>query len=516
MVTRRRMIGAALATGGGLLLMRATVRPADPATAATAATATAADADADAAALAAAGHDHAGPTDPGPDPGPDTGPALAPKFTTAMPVPPLLSPVSTDGGADTYAVTMLRSSARLLPGRRTDVLTYNGAFPGPVIRARSGRKVVVRQTNLLDEPVSVHLHGARVPADSDGGPMSLITTGRTRTYTYPNDQSHASLWFHDHAHHLESEHVYRGLSGFYLLTDETERALPLPAGQYDLPIALRDARFDADGNLVYRMDDPFNRTTILANGRPWPRVEVAARKYRLRLLNSANLRFFSLRLADGGPITQIGSDGGLLERPFVTDTIDLSPGERADVVIDFSRYPVGTSVTLTNTLPPGPAEHVGQVLRFDVTRTAHDPSSVPAVLRTLPAPGPVVRERTIVLQADEDGRAEPRGMIDGKTYDPARVDAQVAFGTSEIWTVTNANQQIPHNFHLHLVQFRVLARNGRPPSPAEAGLKDTVRLLPGESVRLQATFDAYRGRYPYHCHLLDHSAMGMMAQMEIT
>ncbi|MFF0413581.1 multicopper oxidase family protein [Kitasatospora sp. NPDC004745] len=502
MVTRRRMIGAALATGGGVLLMRTTVRPAASAQTVAARTQDQADA-----------HTHgATPQD---DPGPDAGPALAPKFTTAMPVPPLLTPVSTAGGTDTYTMTMLRASARILPGLRTDVLTYNGSFPGPVIRARSGRPVMVRHTNLLDEGVSVHLHGARVPTDSDGDPMNLLATGRTRTYTYPNDQAHASLWFHDHAHHLESEHVYRGLAGFYLLTDETERALPLPSGQYDLPIALRDARFDTDGNLVYRMDDPFNRTTILANGRPWPKVDVAARKYRLRLLNSSNLRFFSLRLADGGPITQIGSDGGLLERPHLTDTVDLSPGERADVVIDFSRYPVGSSIALTNTLPPGPTEHVGQVLRFDITRPAHDPSSVPAVLRTLPALPAPARERTVVLQVDEDGRAEPRGLIDGKVYDPARVDARVAHGTSEIWTVVNANKDVPHNFHLHLVQFRVLARNGAAPSPAEAGLKDTVRLLPGESVRLQAVFDSYRGRYPYHCHLLDHSAMGMMAQMEI-
>ncbi|MFJ2864402.1 multicopper oxidase family protein [Kitasatospora sp. NPDC087314] len=497
MVTRRRMIGAALATGGGVLLMRTTLRPAAPV------------------AAAAEGHDHGGPDPAAPDPGPDAGPALAPKFTTAMPVPPVLAPVSTGGGADTYAITMLRASARILPGHRTDVLTYNGSFPGPVIRARSGRPVLVRQTNLLDDPVSVHLHGARVPADSDGGPMNLIAAGRTRTYTYPNDQAHASLWFHDHAHHLESEHVYRGLAGTYLITDATEAALPLPAGQYDLPIALRDARFDQDANLVYRMDDPFNRTTILANGRPWPKVDVAARKYRLRLLNSSNLRFFSLRLADGGPLTQIGSDGGLLERPHVTDTVDLSPGERADVVVDFSRYPVGTSIVLTNSMPPGPTEHVGQVLRFDVTRPAHDPSSVPARLRTLPPVAAAVRERTVVLEYQESPGAAPLGLIDGKVYDPARVDAQVAFGTSEIWTVVNANKDVPHNFHLHLVQFRVLARNGAAPSPAESGLKDTVRLLPGESVRLQAVFDAYRGRYPYHCHLLDHSAMGMMAQMEI-
>ncbi|MFF2041094.1 multicopper oxidase family protein [Kitasatospora sp. NPDC058170] len=505
MVTRRRMIGAALASGAGVLVMRSTLHPAATATAADGSGA--ADAMDGMAGMAGTGAaDGTGGATPGP---------VVP-FTTAMPIPPVLSPTSTDGGADTYTVTMLKVRTRILPGRLTEVLTYNGSFPGPTIRARSGRKVVVKQVNRLDRPVSVHLHGARVPVDSDGGPMNLVNPGAAKTYTYPNDQPHAPLWYHDHAHHMESEHVYRGLSGFYLLTDEAERALPLPSGQYELPIALRDARFDEAGRLVYQMDDPFNRTTILANGRPWPYVEVAARKYRLRLLNSSNLRFFSLRLADGGPMTLIGTDGGLLERPFTTDTVDLSPGERADVVIDFSRYPIGTRLVLQNTLPPGPAELTGQVLRFDVVRAAYDASSVPSRLRTLPALAAPTAQRAVVLRMDEDGRANPQATIDGRVYDENRVDARVAFGASEVWTVTNANQLAPHNFHLHLVQFRVLERNGAPAAPAEAGLKDTVRLLPGETVRLQATFDSYRGRYPYHCHLLDHSAMGMMAQLEIT
>ncbi|MEV4683636.1 multicopper oxidase family protein [Streptomyces kurssanovii] len=483
MVTRRRVLGAALATTGTSLFTAAALTPLLQTRSARAGTRT----------------------------------ASAPLFATALPVPPVLTPLSTAGGKDTYALTLRRARTEILPGISTEVLTYNGHFPGPTIKARSGRPVVVHHRNALENPASVHLHGASVPPGDDGAPMDTFAPGATRTYTYPNRQPHAPLWYHDHAHHHESEHVYRGLSGSYLLTDDTEQALPLPAGSYDIPIALRDARLDERGRLVYEMDDALGRTTLLANGKPYPYLQVAARKYRFRLLNSSNLRFFHLRLADGGPITQIGSDGGLLPAPATLDSLWLSPAERADIVIDFSRYPVGTRLVLENTLGPGSPEQVGQVLRFDIVRTASDPSRVPAVLRTLPPLPTATAERSFELRmSDETGAPTAQGLINGQVFDHDRVDTRIRHGASEIWTVTNPNTLVPHNFHLHLVQFRVLARNGQAPDASESGLKDTVRLLPGETVRLHATFDTYRGTYVYHCHLLDHSAMGMMAQMRIS
>jgi FtsP/CotA-like multicopper oxidase with cupredoxin domain len=484
MVTRRRVLGGALGasgagllTGGGLIpLLRARDTTAGPAAA----------------------------------------PAVAvpPAFTVPMPTLPRLRPVSTLGGQDTYHVTVKQVTREIIPGIRTKVLTYDGHFPGPVLRAHSGRKVVVRHRNNLTMPVSAHLHGGSVTPENDGGPMDICAPGKDRTYTYPNQQPAAPLWFHDHAHHMESEHVYRGLSACYLLSDDTERSLSLPEGPYEVPLALRDARFDAAGQLVYEMDD-MGRSTILANGRPTPYFEVAARKYRFRLLNSSNMRFFQLRLSDGGQLIQIGTDGGLLERPFATDTVGLSPAERADVIIDFSRYPVGTKIVLENTLGPESPDLVGKVLRFDVVRTAPDPSRVPDLLRRLPPMPKATVHRNIVLSMDEDGGPDARAYLDGRMWDPDRIDQSIAYGSSEIWTVTNANRIIPHNFHLHLVQFRVLERNGAPVGPAESGPKDTVRLFPGETVKLHATFDTYRGTYVYHCHLLDHSAMGMMANFRV-
>ncbi|MFI7386504.1 multicopper oxidase family protein [Streptomyces sp. NPDC049813] len=435
-------------------------------------------------------------------------------FKVPLPLIPVARPLSTAGGVDTYEVTTQRSTAEIVPGVRTDVLTYDGRFPGATIKARTNRPVVVIQRNGLDVPISRHLHGASVPEDSDGGPMDTIEPGGVRVYRYPNRQPHASLWYHDHAHHVESENVYRGLHGSYLISDPVEDALPLPKGAYDVLIELRDANIDASGQLVYAMGDR-TRNTLLANGVPYPYLEVAARKYRFRFANTSNMRFFELRLADGGELIQIGSDGGLLPRPNPTPSVYLSSGERADVVIDFSRYPVGTQLVLVNTGGRGPVEQVGQVLRFDVTRTADDPSSVPSVLRALPPLPAPTATRSVVMRMDEDGSATAQAYLDEKVYDHARVDQVVRYGASEVWTVTNANVKAAHNFHMHLVQFRVLERNGQAPPASESGLKDTVVLQPGETVKLQATFDSYRGAYVYHCHMLDHSAMGMMATMKI-
>ncbi len=438
------------------------------------------------------------------------------KFATPMPVPKVLAPTSVSGTTSYYTVTMKEVEKEILPGKKTKVRTYNGEFPGPVIKATSGERVVVKQINNLAQPTSVHLHGAHVPEDSDGRPMDTIAPGGSKTYTYPNGQPNANMWFHDHAHHEESEHVYRGLSGTYLLTDDTEQKLALPDGPQDVPIALRDARFDDAGQMVYVMDDFLNRNTILVNGKPWPYFSVQQRRYRFRITNQTNVRFFNLKLSSGASFQIIGGDGGLLEKPFTTSEVHLSPGERADIVIDFTGLAIGTKIQVENTEGPGPVEHVGKVMEFRVTKLMDaDVSEVPARLCTLPALPPATVNRTFDLRMDEDGSPDAKAYINEKLFDENRVDIEIPLGQTEIWTVTNVNKVAPHNFHMHLAMFRILERNGKPVTGLESGIKDTVSLKPGETVKLQATFSGYKGTYVYHCHLIDHAAMGMMGQMKI-
>lgn len=438
-------------------------------------------------------------------------------FRVPLPVPPVLSPVRRSRSVDFYEITARPSRAEILPGVATDVLTYNGSLPGPTIRARAGRRVVVYHRNRLEDPTALHLHGGKVGQRSDGGLMRYqVSPGRRRRYAYPNRQAGATLWTHDHAHHVAAEHVYRGLSGVYLLEGEGERALGLPSGRYDVPLVIRDSHFDDAGQLVWKMDDAMNRTTLTVNGKPWPYMRVEGRKYRFRLVNSCNLRIFLLTLSDGSPITQIGSDGGLLAKPYENPMLVLSPGERADVVIDFSRYEPGTELVLKNLMGPGPTEQVGQLMRFDVGEPVPDPSTLPERLTTLPDLPEPTAERTITMDMKHDSASGTHhGLIDGKVFDPERIDTTIPFGTTEMWTVTNNDKTLPHNFHTHLVNFRLVERDGNPVDASESGFKDTFLLFPGRSAKLLVTFDSHRGVFPYHCHMLDHAAMGMMAQMEI-
>lgn len=444
---------------------------------------------------------------------PEAGSLTVAPFGAPLTVPAVLKPTSSTATTDHYRIVMRPADVEILPGTRTRVWAYNGQFPGPTIRARTGRRVVVDQYNELPVDTSTHLHGGNVPANSDGHPNDVIQPGGFKRYIYPNRQPAATLWYHDHAHHQEARNVYMGLAALYLLSDRNEQKLALPSGEYDVPLIIQDRQFAPDGSLIVTPDDPFGlRKTILVNGRPHPFFQVAARRYRLRFLNASNERAYTLRLDSAQPFVQIASDGGLLPHPVTTETIPLGPGERAEAVVDFSRYPVGTPVVLQNI--DGAEDETRQVMRFDITRSAVDRSTVPDTLQPLPDPDPPVRERKFVLSFDA---VSGQFVINGKPFDPNRIDVQPKLGTTEIWAITNADTQlrIPHTFHTHLVQFQLLDRDGRRPGPEEAGHKDTIRIAPAETIRLSARFGDYTGVYTYHCHLLGHGDNSMMAQMKV-
>ncbi|REE99037.1 multicopper oxidase family protein [Thermomonospora umbrina] len=443
----------------------------------------------------------------------DEGTASTP-FTRALPIPPVLRPVSSTADHDLYDMTLAPTTASILPGLQTPLLTFNGSFPGPTIRARRGRASKVRVTNRMTTPSSVHLHGADVAPSSDGHPVDLIQPGESKIYHYPNRQPAATLWYHDHAHHIEAEQVYRGLAGLYLIGDAESDALGLPGGQYDIPLFIRDAAFDEQGRLLFTLDDFASRRVVLVNGAHQPFVQVRRRKYRLRLVNAANSRPIRLVLSDGGEFVRIASDGGLLEHPVRGTSIELWPAERAEVVVDFTNHATGSTLYLENVFN-GPETPNRQLLQFQVGEPVPDPSRVPDTLRTHPDLGEPILTRTINMGRDATNTFY---AINGLPYDPDRIDFRCKRGSTELWVVNNTDGQynFPHSMHVHLVQFRVLDRNGVPVGPEEAYPKDTVRIPAGQTVRMLVRFESpFTGVYPYHCHFLDHSSAHMMAQLEV-
>ena len=268
-----------------------------------------------------------------------------------------------------------------------------------------------------------------------------------------------------------------GRNGLYLLEDDEQTGLNLPGGDYDVPLVIQSKEFKRDGSMVY--DAGFTgvlgakANTIAVNGAPWPRFEVAARKYRFRILNASNAIPMRLALRSGQPLMQIGTDWGLLEAPVASRSIPLSMAERVEVIIDFSVDPA----------------HAVQTRRFIFKGS--DAFDLPPLAWT----------------------------INGKRFDPDKPMAEPRHGDVEIWHLVNRKAYfvlgLLHPVHIHLAPFQVLDRNGQSPGPHEAGWKDTIALERGEEARVAIRFDSYRGRYLLHCHNLEHEDHAMMARFDV-
>jgi len=452
-------------------------------------------------------------------------PSLAPipqPFEIALPIPPVAQMTRSDAVTDSYEIDVKLATARILAGFDTPIFGYGGVFPAPTIAARHGRRVSLKLRNRLPVPIVNHLHGGRTAPASDGYPIDFIQPDTQREYIYENDQRAATLWYHDHRLDFTGPQVWRGLAGFYILRDDEEDRLPLPRGGRDIPLMICDRSFNADGSFQYPSIDSsllgkpgvtegfmggVLGDVILVNGAPWPKLEVANVKYRFRILNAANARRYEIALDPPGEIVQIGSDGGLLAAPVTQGSIQIAQAERFDVIIDFSKYPVGSRVTLLNRLDTGA---MGRVMRFDIVRSEHDDTSIPSKLSDVPDPRP----EDAVVTRDFDfsySRFRHEWLINGRPFDPNRMDARPRLDSTEIWRLAT---DFNHPLHLHLVHFRILSHSGRP-GIYDSGWKDTIDLGPGQAASILIPFRGYRGRYVFHCHNLEHEDMSMMANFEV-
>jgi len=439
------------------------------------------------------------------------------RFDVPLPLMPVLEPTMSTADADHYELTMQAGTAQILDGPATEIWGYNGMWPGPTIRARSGRAAVVRQTNNLPEQVSVHLHGANTPPESDGHPNDFFRPGQSREYVYPNQMAAAPLWYHDHVVDRTGYHLVRGLAGFYIIGDELEDSLNLPSGDHDIPLMLQDRRLDFDNQLHYRLDERvrlvgYRGDLLCVNGALFPYLEVANVRYRFRLLNASNGRHYKLALDNGEPLLVIGSDGGLLQAPVPVRGLEIFPANRYDVIIDFSRVPVGSSVVLKNIFNPEVDPIVEDVMRFDVVRSESDQFDVPETLRPIERldPATVAQVRSFDIRADE----AVTWTINGLAFDGARIDARPVYDTTEIWEFDKPGATGFHPMHVHLVQFQILDINGDPPPLHMQGWVDTIPGVQGKT-RIIARFTDHLGLYVFHCHIIEHEDHHMMAQFEV-
>jgi spore coat protein A, manganese oxidase len=506
-------------------------------------------------------------------------------YIDPLPLIPILEPSNREKDSTHYRVRLLEFKSRLhsqLPPTR--LWGYEARYPGPTIEAEMDEAVSIRWENQLPwshifpidshihgaEPPSpavrtvTHLHGARTHSADDGLPECWITSGKSATYFYPNHQPAATLWYHDHALGITRLNMYAGLSGFYLLRDQQERALNLPSGPYEICLVIQDRTLDEQGQLLYAPTNEdgsplpegewgpeFFGNLPIVNGAIYPYLDVEPRAYRLRILNASNSRFFHLYfnlaktpqdIASLVPFYQIGSDGGLLPHPVKLEKLLIGPAERADLVVDFSAAN-GKTLTLTNDarspypgwqVPVGMHAALAELMQFRVrgplskTKTFNIPQAVP-FSELQDSPDLPTRDLVLYERLDKTGRS--LGVrINGNRYE-SPVTEKVKLGSMEKWRFINATDDA-HPMHLHLVQFQILERQGydpvalranqvklvgqaRKPAPNEAGWKDTVVVGPGEVLTIIVRFDGYTGRYVYHCHMLEHEDNDMMRPYDV-
>jgi spore coat protein A len=477
-------------------------------------------------------------------------------FVDALPLPKTVRP-TLQHGHRSLTLTMQEIHAKVhrdVPATR--MWSYGPAALAPLIEARSSEPLQIRWVNNLptrhflpidhslhgcgpgvpDVRTIAHLHGAKTASKDDGYPEDWFTPSHSRTCTYPLQQDATALWYHDHAMGINRINTYAGLFGMFLLRDHVEDSLHLPSGKYEVPLILYDRDFAADGQLFYDVSgDPkspwvpeFSADGILINGKIRPFFEVEPRLYRFRLLNTANSRFFNLSLSNGQPLTQIGTDQGLLASQVELKRLILGCAERADILIDFSQ-----SAGQTLHLRTGAFD----ILELRVAKQNIVPvtiTSIPKILRAIDRipESSATTTRTLTLHEYQDEAARPMVMLINRKHWHEPVTETPKLNSTEIWEFVNLTEDT-HPMHLHLVRFQILDR--RPfnrtdylinkklrftgpavtPDLNELGWKDTVQCPAGMITRVIIRFEGFPGKYLYHCHILEHEANDMMRPFEV-
>jgi spore coat protein A, manganese oxidase len=460
-------------------------------------------------------------------------------FTLPFTVPPTAKRVRWDQATNTdhYAMQMVQVNQSILPGFTTATWAYRDSFGNlnPTFDVMQNRKVHVRHCNELPDhpqlgyapPTSVHLHGSASKPQYDGYASDATTPGNWKDYYYPNNQDARTLWYHDHGVHRTASNVYMGLAGMYRMFDPVERALPIPHGPYDVPLIVRDAMFDTAGQLLFDDNDHSGvyGDVILVNGTPWPVMKVERRKYRFRILNASISRSYQWQLDSGQPLHVIGTDGGLMPAPVAIQKFRHGVAERYEVIIDFAKYPIGKRVVLKNLSNKNNINYVNtdKVMAFDVVGppTSFAGNKIPAVLRpdcetmTMPESAAVQSRRLDLFRENGEWTINGKTWADVVKSNYEMVLANPKLDDVEIWELTNLSGGWNHPLHIHLIDFRILSRNGKPPLPQERGPKDVVYLGENESVRVLAKFKHQTGKYMIHCHNLPHEDHDMMGQFMV-
>jgi len=408
-----------------------------------------------------------------------------------------------------------------------------------------GDEVDITVNNQLNDTTTIHWHGMHVSASNDGGPHTVILPGESWNPTFEVMDKAGTYWYHPHLHMKTNKHVSMGIAGFVIVRDDEEAALDLPRtyGVDDFPLAIQTKDFDANNQIVVpsNSDD-----VVMVNATIDANLDVPAQVIRFRLLNGTSQRDLNIGLSGNATFYQIGSDGGLLNNPIPLTRLELPPGARAEILIDFSamqgqtmqlmsyasEFPNGIygatnpgmmAMMTLDGYNPNPINGTDfNLMQFTVVAPNANPvTSIPNELVTVtPIPeasADITRDLTFSPETMGPNQLNGLFLINGISYDMDVINYSIPLDNIEIWSIVNQSG-ISHPFHIHDVQFFVLDRNGVAPPLSEQGRKDVILIKPQETVRFITKFEDFANDpvpYMYHCHMLVHEDGGMMGQFEV-
>ena len=460
-------------------------------------------------------------------------------------IPPLLAGV-TAAGVTTYELTLASSAVQFQTGAKTATYGYNGnGFWGPTLLMKKGAQARMQVKNSLTEDTTTHWHGMLVPGPVDGGPHQVVkagTTWLTDAFTVKNNA--ATYWYHPHMHEMTQKQLTLGAGGFIIVQDDAEAALNLPRtyGTDDIPLILTSRRFTTNNGVANQFQYTVTAygDTLLTNGVMDAQATLPKQLVRLRILNGEIERDYNLGFGDGRTFYVIGNDGGLLSAPIAVTRLVMAPGERYEILLNLSGDAVGSAIDLKSYngadaglsfgfagLENATGGEFGSLLNnktFNILRinviaaTASAVTTLPTALvsNTFPTAAEATQTRTLTITATGPGAPFTFNNVG---FNMNTINQTVALGATESWTVNGGNI-FGHSFHIHGVQFKIVARNGSSSAVKayESGWKDTFYVPLNETVTFVAKFDeAADASYPYmyHCHMVNHEDAGLMGQFVV-
>jgi len=438
------------------------------------------------------------------------------------------------------SLTMHADSMRILPGKKTKTVAYNAFnFLGPTLIFNKWQLVNATITNQIGDTTTLHWHGLHIASKNDGGPHTQILNGASWHPSFNILNNAAMFWYHPHFMGKTAEQAIKGASGLIIIRDSAEAALALPRkyGIDDIPLIVKCLQLDSNNQFMPRgMQD----STLLVNGVTNGQYNLPAQVVRLRLLNGSGERTFNFGFTANKQFYVIGNDGGLLNAPVLTTRIRLSPGERAEVLVNLngmngqtiylmsyaSELPSGVQGGPTMPMMSGPPMDSPlnginfNILKLNVVAQTSNPvTTIPSALVTV-NPYPQTQAnlaRNITFTADSMMVMDGPFYFNNLSFDMMRIDYKIPLGQTEIWTLMDSTM-VAHPFHIHDVQFFILDRDGNSPPPEERGWKDVVLVQPNETVRIIMKFTDFTDSiipYMFHCHILMHEDDGMMGQFVV-